>query len=84
MTVLTVTEVRSNLYRLIIEVVTNHIPLLIKGKKHNAILISEENWIAVQETLHLVSIPGMTESIIQGSKEPLSKYSQEISFWSGK
>jgi len=83
-TILTITEARSNLYRLIDNVVESHIPLLIKGKKHNAVLISEEDWSAIQETLYLAAIPGMSESIIAGGKEPLSECSQEISFWPGK
>ncbi len=66
MTSMTTTEARSNLYRLVDEVAESHDPVLITGKKNNAILISEKDWEVIQETLYLSSIPGMRDSIKAG------------------
>ena len=66
MTTLTASEARSNLYRLIDEAASTHTPILITGKRSNAVLIAEEDWRAIQETVHLLSIPGMRESIREG------------------
>lgn len=84
MTILTVTEARSNLYRLVDEASMTHEPLFIKGKRQNAVLLSEEDWIAIQESLYLGSIPGMIESILKGGEEELAKCAGEIQFWPGK
>ncbi len=66
MTTLTATDARANLYKLIEETLQNHEPVVITGKKGNAVLLSESDWNAVMETLHLLSIPGMRESIREG------------------
>ena len=66
MTNLSVTEARSRLYQLLDQVSQNSEPILITGKRSNAVLLSEEDWRAVQETLYLLSIPGMRESILEG------------------
>ncbi len=71
MTTYSATAARSKLYSLIDEVAAFHKPLLITGKRSNAVLISEEDWSAIQETLHLTSIPGMAQSIKKGLKTPL-------------
>jgi len=68
---ITVTDARKTLYKLINETADSHEPILISGKKANAVLISEEDWNAVNETLHLLSIQGMRESIIEGLQTPL-------------
>ena len=60
------TKARANLYRLIDEVSLSHNQILITGKEHNAVLVSEEDWGAIQESLYLLSIPGMRKSIIEG------------------
>ncbi|MCP4282979.1 MAG: type II toxin-antitoxin system Phd/YefM family antitoxin [bacterium] len=78
MTILNVTEARSNLYSLIDEATNTHKPILIKGKRGNAVLLSESDWNAVTETLHLLSIPGMRESIKEGMEEELSECSKEL------
>jgi prevent-host-death family protein len=78
MKTVTATNARSDLYSLIDATVSDHEPIQITGKRGNAVLVGEEDWRAIQETLHLVSIPGMRESILQGMKEPLSKCSREI------
>lgn len=77
MTTLTASQARSQLYRLLDEAAESHEPLLITGKRHNAVLISEEDWNAVQETLYLLSIPGMRESIREGMATPLDETSEE-------
>lgn len=71
------TEARAKIYRLIDEVNETHEPLVITGKRANAVLISEEDWMAVQETLHLLSIPGMRESIREGMAAPVDECSEE-------
>jgi prevent-host-death family protein len=75
MPTLTATEARSKLYQLIDESASTHEPVLITGKRANAVLLSEEDWKAVQETLYLVGIPGMRESIRKGLKTPVKKCS---------
>jgi antitoxin YefM len=64
MPVLTASEARAKLYRLIDETSASHQPIFITGKRGNAVLVSEEDWRSIQETLHLLSIPGMRESIL--------------------
>ncbi len=73
MTTLTASEARSKLYRLIDEATSTHTPILITGKRSNAVLISEEDWRAIQETLYLLSIPGMRESIREGLNTPIEE-----------
>ncbi|MEI6818126.1 MAG: type II toxin-antitoxin system Phd/YefM family antitoxin [Verrucomicrobiota bacterium] len=67
---LPVTQARSKLYQLLDQAAESHEPIQITGKRSNAVLVSEEDWRSIQETLHLVSIPGMRESIVQGMAEP--------------
>ena len=71
MAVITATAARTNLYNLIDRTKDCHEPIIISGKRNNAVLISEDDWNAIQETLYLCSIPGMRESIIAASNEPL-------------
>jgi len=78
MSVMTASDARSNLYRLIDQTNESHEPVIISGKRNNAVLISEEDWKSIQETLFLVSIPGMKESIINGMKEPLANSSRKL------
>ena len=73
MTTVTTREARANLSRLIDDTATSHQPILIAGKRNNAVLISEEDWSAVQETLFLLSVPGMRESIREGLDTPVSE-----------
>ena len=67
------TNARKNLYRLIKEVGESHEPVTIAGKDSSAVLVSEDDWSAIQETLHLLSIPGMAESIREGLKTPVDE-----------
>ncbi len=78
MPVLTASDARSNLYRLIDRINDTHEPVIISGKRNNAVLISERDWNSIQETLFLVSIPGMKEVIIHGIQEPLEKSIRKI------
>jgi len=80
MTTLTVSEARSNLYRLLDEVAESHTPALITGKRSNAILVSEEDWNSIQETLFLLSIPNMRESIKQGMETPIDDCSEDLNW----
>jgi len=78
MTTLTASEARAKLYKLLDKTAVSHEPIQITGKRHNAVLISEEDWRAIKETLYLVSIPGMRESIRKGLKTPLKKCSRDL------
>ncbi|MBN2290983.1 MAG: type II toxin-antitoxin system Phd/YefM family antitoxin [Pirellulales bacterium] len=78
MTTFNATEARSKLYSLMDETQATHQPITITGKRGNAILVSEEDWNAIQETLYLLSAPGMRESIRQGMEEDLDSCSEEL------
>lgn len=78
MSTVTATEARANLYRLIDETAVSHQPVLITGKRNNAILIAEEDWRAIEETLFLLSISGMRESIMEGLQTPIAECSSEV------
>jgi antitoxin YefM len=73
MTTLTATEARKKLYALLDALADSHEPIQITGKRHTAVLVSESDWRAIQETLYLNSIPGMRASIRRGLKTPLEK-----------
>ena len=75
--VVTASQARAGLYQLIDETAASHRPILISGKRSSAVLVSADDWQAIQETLHLLCIPGMRESIQKGQAEPLSKSSKE-------
>lgn len=78
MTTITATEARKLLYKLIDDVSESHEPIQITGKRGNAVLIAEDDWRAVQETLYLTSIPGMRESIIEGMKTPVAESDEDL------
>jgi antitoxin YefM len=78
MSIITASEARANLYRLIDEAASSHKPLLISGKRNRAVLIAEEDWIAIQETLFLLAVPGMRESIREGLNTPVSECAEEL------
>jgi antitoxin YefM len=73
-----VTDARARLYRLIDEAASSHEPIHITGKRANAVLLSEEDWQSIQETLYLLSIPGMRESIRKGLETPVRECSEEL------
>ncbi len=78
MSSLTATEARKRLYTLVDDVAESHEPIQIVGKRNSAILVSEEDWRAIQETLYLVSIPEMRESIRAGLKTPVEECEEEL------
>jgi prevent-host-death family protein len=78
MTTLTATEARKRLYSLVDEVKESHEPIQIVGKRSSAVLISEDDWRAIQETLYLSSIPGMRESVQEGLKTPAEECDEDI------
>lgn len=75
MPTLNATEARAKLYGLIDETAASHEPVIIKGKRGNAVLISEEDWRSIQTTMYLLTIPGMRESIREGLETPVEKCS---------
>ena len=78
MTTISATEARKQLYKLLDEVSQSHEPIQITGKRGSAILVSEDDWRAVQETLYLVSLPGMRESILEGMATPVGELEDEL------
>lgn len=77
MTTVSATDARSKLYKLVDQARETNEPILITGKRGNAVLVSEDDWRSIQETLHLLSIPGMRESIRNGMNEPIEECSEE-------
>ena len=77
MTSIPVTQARATLYQLLDDAAESHEPIQITGKRSNAVLVSEHDWRSIQETLYLVSIPGLRDSIRKGMAEPLAKASTE-------
>lgn len=73
MTTFSASQARANLYKLLDAAAASHEPIQITGKRASAVLVSEEDWRAIQETLYLVSIPGMRASIRRGLKTPVSQ-----------
>jgi len=78
MPTLTATEARSKLYGLIDETTASHEPIIIKGRRGNAVLVSEDDWRSIQETIYLLNIPGMRESIREGLATPTEKCTKEL------
>jgi prevent-host-death family protein len=78
MTTLSASEARKRLYNLVDEVKDTHLPVQIIGKRNSAVLISEDDWRAIEETLYLTAIPGMRESIKKGLKTPVDKCDKEL------
>lgn len=72
-----VSEARDRLYRLVDEAAVSHEPIVIAGKRGSAVLVSEDDWRAIQETLHLLSVPGMRESIRDGMATPIGECETE-------
>ena len=78
MTTVNVTEARANLYKLIDDTSISHEPVVITGKRGNAVLLAEDDWNSINETLHLLSVPSMRESILSGMQENLDDMSTEL------
>jgi len=78
MNALSASEARAHLYRLMDDTASSHKSVLISGKRNNAVLIAADDWSAIQETLYLLSVPGMRESIKAGMVEPLDKSAKTL------
>ncbi|MBC7161699.1 MAG: type II toxin-antitoxin system Phd/YefM family antitoxin [Immundisolibacter sp.] len=78
MSTLTASEARAGLYRLIDQAAESHQPVVIAGKRNSAVLVAAEDWEAIQETLYLLSVPGMRESIKEGMAEPVDACAKEL------
>ena len=78
MTAISITKARASLYKLITVLQAGQPPVLITGKKGNAVLVSEDEWRSITETLHLLSIPGMKESIQKGMKEDIDACADDV------
>jgi prevent-host-death family protein len=77
-TAVTASEARKTLYRLLDSITEEHEPVVITGKRNNAVLISEEDWRGIQETIYLISIPGMAKSIRAAMETPASKMKEKL------
>jgi antitoxin YefM len=78
MKTMSATQARAHLYRLIDEAKQSGEPIQIAGKRSNAVLVSEEDWRSISETIYLLSIPGMRESIVDGMNTPVEELDDEI------
>ena len=76
--VMTVSQARTNIYKIMDETAQTHQPIMITGKRNNVVMLSEENWNAIEETLFLNSIPGMATSIKEAMDAPNSEFSENI------
>ncbi len=77
---LTASEARANLYRLLDQTAESHKPVTISGKRNSAVLVSAEDWEAIQETLYLLTVPGMRESIKEGMEEDVDSCSEDLNW----
>jgi prevent-host-death family protein len=78
MKTLSATEARKDIYKLIDRTAETHEPVQIIGKRSNAVLVSQDDWNAIQETLFLHAIPGMAASIREGMETPISECTTEL------
>ena len=78
MSSINITNARKDLYRIVESVNETHEPIHITGKKSSAVLVGEDDWKSIEETLYLSSIPGMRESIIAGMKTPIDKLESDL------
>ena len=76
--VMTVSQARTNIYKIMDETAQTHQPIMITGKRNNVVMLSEEDWNAIEETLYLNSIPGMASSIKEAMDSPNSEFNEEI------
>lgn len=80
MATLNITEARANLHKLIDETSVSHEPVVITGKRGNAVLLAEDDWNAINETLHLLSVPEMRESILEDMQESIDSSATELNW----
>lgn len=80
MKTITLEQAESSLDTIINETASNHHPIHIAGKTNTGVLISDDDWRSIQETLYLLSVPGMRESILAEAKTPVSECTQELAW----
>ncbi len=78
MTTLTTTEASKRLDEVLDKLAESHEVVQIAGQRHCGVLVSEDDWRAIQETLYLTSVPGMKESIVEGLRTPVEQCSKEL------
>jgi antitoxin YefM len=78
MSSINVTNARKDLYRIVESVNQSHEPIHITGKHSSAVLIGEDDWKSIEETLYLLSIPGMRDSIEKGMKTPIDELESDL------
>jgi prevent-host-death family protein len=76
--VLSASQARADIYNLMDETAQTHEPILITGKRNNAVMISQEDWNAIEETLYLNSIPNMAKSIQKAMNQKDNEFSEDI------
>jgi len=76
--IMSVSQVRANIYNIMDETAQTHEPILITGKRNNVVMISQEDWNAIEETLYLNTIPNMVSSIQESMNAPDSEFSETI------
>jgi len=76
--VISVSQARANIYNLMDETAETHEPILITGKRNNVVMLSQEDWNAIEETLYLNSIPNMVSSLQESMNAPDSEFSETI------
>jgi len=76
--VMTASQARTNIYKIMDETSQTHQPIMITGKRNNVVMISEEDWNAIEETLYLNSVTGMADSIKEAMDAPDSEFSEDI------
>lgn len=78
MNMYTTSQARANLFKIIDHAAESHEPVYIIGKKNKVVMMSEEDYRAIAETLYITSVPSLKDSILKMSKEPLENFSDEI------
>jgi prevent-host-death family protein len=76
--VMTASQARANIYKIMDETAQTHQPIMITGRRNNVVMLSEEDWNAIEETLFLNNIPGMVASIKEARNAPNSEFSEDV------
>ena len=76
--VMTVSQARTNIYKIMDETAETHQPIMITGKRNNVVMLSEEDWNAIEETLFLNTIPGMATTIKEAMNAPNSEFNEDV------
>ena len=76
--IMSVSQVRADIYNVMDETAQTHEPILITGKRNNVVMVSQEDWNAIEETLYLNTIPNMVSSIQSAMKAPDSEFSETV------